>query len=498
MSIQPTVSDEIWQSHACLYNRSLDAAAVAAFLDESENGIVSGFFSMHHDRFGKRWSFADIFDYIIGQHQDRADARIPRLFPVARQSRPARLLFTQRVEIPDKGIEVVAHAWDPHDSRGLIAIAYPVRDCHQAMGEGAAAALLGALTWASAVAVPSGHDVEAASDSVVQPGIWLADARVARERHGVGVVTGHYGWGDLANLLRVELPWWSGSLRDRDAMLSWRPGDSRIEISPATVARDPGALQGLATLASSIVLRRIISKAARRIEYNLVGGYADNFGTDHYQEFVGLKHAAEAPRSSWGSPPPLLTAGESALLLHQRVDDRQVAQRAASSLGRLPVAHTVYTVDAVLAQHPLAQAWLSRLTPASRPNELGFELVAKDLSPNEESERLVHPLLPDCWIVRCGDATHITIGTAVPASGYIASAYVDACAAFFRDSTGTVWPLPMPFSSVTGSPDLVRTLGQLRVDAAADLDLDSDYVEPGPQLRADIANASLPVSFDFG
>ncbi len=62
---------------------------------------------------------------------------------------------------------------------------------------------------------------------------------------------------------------------------------------------------------------------------------------------------------------------------------------------------------------------------------------------------LTHLRWPDCWTLRQGDTTFLTVGTSVPARGRLVELYIADGAAFFRDSTGAVWPLPLRREPVT-------------------------------------------------
>ncbi|MDZ4232992.1 MAG: type II toxin-antitoxin system VapC family toxin, partial [Dietzia sp.] len=379
-----SIHDNEWHRNATWYTRDLTAEQVAHYLDESGDPLVADFFAAHHSEYDQRWSLADIYTHMASRHPDRAEYRIPRLFPLTTPTGPARLLHTQPAHVDALQAEFVVHAWNPRDDRGPIAIAYPVRDCPSAMTPEAAATLLGTLTWASAVAVLSGQDPTQQLSPDAQPGVWVADGAVPEHRSGVRVTTNHHPWGDLANLLRTALPWWPPSLRDRDAILAWTPESEPRQIRPATTEFEPDALHRLLTLTSSHTLRDIIAAAATNAEYSLARTYLTQHGytgdyTDDYPENAGLTKAATATRNLEAKG---LTDGEAALILHQPAPDHSTAWAAIAVLRGVPVAHNLYTVDAELAQHPLAQAWLAQLIPTAQPLELGFYLPAARMADN--------------------------------------------------------------------------------------------------------------------
>ena len=122
----------------------------------------------------------------------------------------------------------MVHAWDPPDGRGHIAVGYPVGDCpgrHHTTGgipPPRAAELGQRRRHPGRRGCTRGHP----GLRRMQPAVWVADGcktLVWGDVDGVrGVERGV--WGDIANLLRADLPWWPRGLRERDAMLVWRPG----------------------------------------------------------------------------------------------------------------------------------------------------------------------------------------------------------------------------------------------------------------------------------
>src|SRR5258708_1206998 len=54
-----------------------------------------------------------------------------------------------------------------------------------------------------------------------EPTIVAAERNPVYRRYPTSDGTAHYIWSDLANLPRVDIPWWSFLLRDLDAMLAW-------------------------------------------------------------------------------------------------------------------------------------------------------------------------------------------------------------------------------------------------------------------------------------
>ena len=133
------------------------------------------------------------------------------------------------------------HTWQPGDHGRPIAIAYPDRKNSMYINNVGAttAALLEQLSpQVEAVAVPDGG----ASRSLIIPGtpeneptIVVAERNPVYRRYPTSDGTAHYIWSDLANLLRVDIPWWSFLLERsrRDAGLAARqPRNTRHAVCP--------------------------------------------------------------------------------------------------------------------------------------------------------------------------------------------------------------------------------------------------------------------------
>ena len=95
-----SIHDNQWHRNATWYTRDLTAEQVAHYLDESGDPLVADFFAAHHSEYDQRWSLADIYTHMASRHPDRAEYRIPRLFPLTTPTGPARLLHTQPAHRP--------------------------------------------------------------------------------------------------------------------------------------------------------------------------------------------------------------------------------------------------------------------------------------------------------------------------------------------------------------------------------------------------------------
>lgn len=488
------VPEGAFKSESHWYERTLLAEHVSAILDGIDPSRVLSrdfFIAEVPNQFsGGRWTPADVYDFALTQ---KPGVAIPRLYPAPdHRGTPGRLLFTQAMEVDPGGQEVAVHVWDPVDDRGHIAIAYPVRDSRGAPPPDTACRLIALLPTATAVVIPD-NDPPATSHirGHRQPTVWVAEKRDAdAQRHT---------WGDVANLLRTPLPWWSFGLRERDAMLAWRPGDKPIAIKPATAQRDPQALHAVLTPDSSTTLRAAVDVMTREIQHDLCGPYQQHLDHDHYRGHHGLQHAATADMD-YRTPRPSRTAGQIALFLHQEVANPLAAIHAAQVAGGYPIAHAAYIITTAHQKQPIVKEWLDRLTPSRRRDELGFQLALQSLPPEIQlADQLTptgyftDPRNPDSWIVAQNHTVVVTCGTSVPAHGVLEKAYLDAGAAFFIDSHNVAWPMPYPpFPTDPDNHALAQTLTRLILDAGADVADPNSAVETNEELVKRIQTATLP------
>lgn len=474
------VQDDQWRSFSRWYDPYLSADRIARYLTESGESLAADFFTTQPDAAAQRWSLAEVYAFLAARGGDK---RIPRLFPLAAERGPARLLHTRHVEIPevgakldidkDRGADLVVHTWDPCDGRGAVAIGYPVRESPAAVTKEAADRLLG-MSGVSAVAVLTGFDapIRVGYDTR-QPGLWVADGRLTHEVDSVGISTERFGWGDLSNLLQTSLPYWPVGLRDRDAMLAWRPGDPPREVTVALSKCNPRAL-AKAVADPSPTVRDIIDRVTSHIESILI-----EICESHNERYAALPSLNVAAVPARPEPSSDITHGEAALLLHQRAHDQH--SPTTLLIETIPVKTVVTSVRYVDPTGPLAELWLARLEAASAPQELGFRLLDHALNGSPDPvELLAHPSLPDSWIARQTDTVVHTIGTSVPATGRMVHAYVTRTSAFFRDSSGAIWPIPAPSSSPVEDPSrtLARTLTILSIDAGADVNDETHAINP--------------------
>jgi hypothetical protein len=500
---------------------SLDAAALAALLGTSastvrQNLMVDANFPAPETRGANGrnlWTPAAVYPYVRAYYPRRRH-HIPRLWSPAPLN-PASFLGAQTVVLPAQEWgppeTYVVHRWRPSDEGGPIAVAYPINTSghYRSRGRDAVELFLELSGTVDAVVMPYGDasQVTLGNETVWQPAMLVVDtSTILTDEPRKQAV--EYGWYEVASLLQTDLPWWPAVLRDRDAMLSWQPGDQVQRVVPASGSYSPQPVQDLirATPAMSSTLRGIVTALADDIGSDLARSAVGEAKT--YPENPGLRHAAVADADP-ERPRLNRRLVEIALVLHHRLSDHRLADRALTAIGGHPAVTAVMTIDAELAAaEPMVARWCDGLRPVdtAQRDELGYRLL-DELRPAATAEPTTpvrqwctHRSDSNVWAVITEDGTvHTTVGSAVPASGRLISVHITADAAFFETSTDEVWPLPHRHLAGynagyegSGPQDLTRTLSLLRRDAAADVD-DAPVVEKDPRIWDIIRKQPLPL-----
>ncbi|BBN50882.1 hypothetical protein [Mycobacterium avium] len=442
------------------------------------------------DRGRLRFSGEQVFRYIV-EHRPKAATVVPRLFPRIADLGPARFLGAHRAGLPNVGYFAI-HTWQPADAGPLIAIAYPDRENRMTTSDAAkiAVEILKLLPLEiAALAVPNGEafpriigpgEIEDEPTIVVLDRISIEGDVAERNRpyrpHPAGRGTSYYRWADLANLLRVDIPWWSQLVRELDAMLTWQPGAAIAQIAPYAPEVDTGHITALATLKTAPDVRDALKKLANRVLSRLNGGASD----DDMRLTPGLIHAAISTIDP-AVPTPTLTADEAAVILHHRAHEHMArhALRVADHLAFRPLLTYVMKINRATATSA-ARQWISRLIDVdpTRRTELGFWYATRYLPSRVRPTRwLTDPDNPHTWIIQGDDANiYAGVGTNTPgAQGKLCGAEIDDEAAFFWDTAHHIWPLPDAGYDYYrtgyhgGGPQrLAETLTTLADDAAAD------------------------------
>jgi hypothetical protein len=444
----------IWSERTCWARTAwLDVEAVAEVTGLKPDTIYH-YVSRKDPKFpqpnaerGRNYFAADqVFSYVLA-HQPKRHDRIPRLYPRIPEPAPAQFLSATRVRLPDVGTFAV-HAWQPADGAPPIAIAYPDRkntmNIHTV--EKSAATLLDYLPpHIKMVAVPNGETSSCAGPnggSQNSPTILVVERNPVYRHDPVSHGASRYRWPELANLLRVDIPWWSALLNDLDAMLNWQPGTPPARITPYAPSLDTGHITALARPDDSAEVHQALGKLAHRILRLINGETAD----DRNRLTPGLIQAATSTIDTT-EPEPELTAAEAATILHHRTDEHTAshALRVVDSWAFVPLlTHTIRLVPTASA---MAREWTSRLTDvaADRRTELGFWFVNNSFGTSVRPVRwATDPAREHSWVIE-GDngIVYAGVGTSTPdARGTLIEAEIADDAAFFRDTTGHVWPLP--------------------------------------------------------
>lgn len=390
-----------------------------------------------------------VFRYVL-EHQRKRHDRIPRLYPRVPEPAPAQFVSATRVRLPEVG-NFAVHVWQPADGGPPIAIAYPDREntMHVHDVDKVAATLLDEKhlpPQISAVAVPNGETTTwngPDGRGETTPTVVVAERNPTYRVDPVSHGAARYRWPDLANLLRVDIPWWSSLLEDLDDMLNWKPGTPPAFITPYAPQLDTGHITALATMDDSAEVRQALARLAHRILRRLNGTTID----DGRSLTPGLVQAA-ASTIDVTEPEPQLSASESAAILHHRAHEHLAkhALRVADGWAFVPLLTHTIRINTATAS-PMAREWLARLTDvaADRRTELGFWFVNNYVATSVKPVRwLTDPDHEHSWIIQGdNDVVYAGVGTSTPgASGQLDAAEIGDDASFFRDTTRHVWPLP--------------------------------------------------------
>lgn len=438
------------------------------------------------------WSLDQAYQYVKNRRPKRA-AQIPRIYHDGNGLQPATWITAERhapYAAHGNPEPWIVHIWQPADDRGPVAVAYGDAG-NSARAAMWAPRLLALLESVAAVAVVS-EEMHPLPGSVTPRG-WQADLVVADRRPGAGpagVAVERYGWFDLANLLRVNLPWWPAGLRRLDDIQAWRPGAAPQSVRPSDAIYDPNILNQLLAEAAdadeAARCRPVVDIINARLEAAIYDAPAHP-DVPGGVERPGLFQAAY-PRDPNPTPPEPPTLGELYPLMNLRVPSEAARKRAVDLLSHRDEVRSMVGITVRISEKcgPLAQEWISRLEPCDDPQSIGA-MFARRTFPDEQRTRpcqwLYDPRADFGWIARSSDGEyHATVGTHMPATGRLTEFEVEAGwhAAFYRAS-GTVWPMPLGGSGYytcgyhgTGPDNLIAAVNYLHMAADATLPNSSD------------------------
>ncbi|WP_100514330.1 hypothetical protein [Mycobacteroides abscessus] len=527
---EPDMLDEVWLKRTNWGHASLDAGAVASILGIAEGTIrqyaakgVEGFPMPALREAGRNyWTPAQIFHLILTSRRQLIN-RVPRLYSERTAIAPAQFLFGERRHVlrstggsmGQQTVNFAVHYWQPADSRGPIAIAYP------GVGSGGsewkyAPALLNQMPNVSAVAVVTDEMSIARGQAGWQVAVGVVERgdpplkelgipSPVKNSDGTPLVA-EWGWFALANLLRVDLPWWASLLRDVDQMAAWFPGAPRQRIRPHTASLNETNLMGLVGQVPDAYQARV-GKLAAELHRHLEGDDLQVLPPE-VLESPGITAAAE-PLYRLTQMPDAPGLDALRWLLHCPVRDTAVADRAAQALESVPdIGRVIANTIAIDPAHhgPLAQEWICELEPITgeRATELGFAVARRGGEGPSQTilGHYIHPRTPHVWVVATADGGYLyTVGKQVPARGRLEEFELYYASGFFRDSQGQVWPLPVRghycgYNSGydgSGPEDLHTAVTVLRADAGADLHRSQASQDPDDLLWRHIRRHRPPL-----
>lgn len=515
-----TIELDYWVPLTQWYRPILDSGEVAWMLDLTED-TVRQYVSRGRDDFpapagrhgsSNLWTPDQIYRFIQTK-RSKLLPRVPRMYcPL--EIAPAAFLGAATYKLHNRGTnaDFVVHRWLPGDGRGAITVAYPL-----APSTGWTPfmeVLLTELEDVDTVAMVTTDVGLQPRNQGYQPAIGVmqrVDPLTAERlklpgQLGFGGVL-EYGWFDLANLLRRDVPWWAPHLRDSEDMEAWRPGRGVSALRPRSVHYCESTLRDLNLHCPTTDLSRLNDLTDRLnrvceqplIEHPLPTGISE--------PAPGITQAAETV-FRLPEEPDYPDLGEMLWLLNQPVDDLSKARKAAAQLpkgtGLSPIAAVVMRVAEPFGD--LAREWLTHCVPTDETDSsaLGFAILHNELLRGEKFETyLRHPAFRDhsCWIARTTTGVYyVSVGTQVPARGTLVEFAVEPTCGFFRDSTGQVWPLPAPLAGQYyttghaggGTKALLRTICALTVDAGRSTSMRWPDAPQPPKLWEHITRTTPP------
>lgn len=511
--------DAYWQQLAQWHHPTLGAEGFAKLLGVSSGSIRQqllrdGAFPQPLSP-GRRnlWSPAQAYEF-IDRHRPTRRMVIPRIYHRGDDLAPAAWIAVEQHVLPSaqgSSTTWIVHVWQPADERGLVALAYTDGGISQLDALKSAPQLLKVLDSASAVVVISEEWKPLPGN--VSPHRFQAEIVVAERRPGSndsgGVVIDTYGWFDLANLLRVNLPWWPIGLRRLKELQAWRPGAAPQSVRPRASFFDEDILGRLIAEAADPSEAAQHQSTVDAINIRIEAALYDPPSTPDVPgevERPGLFQAAYV-RNRGANPPPPPTLYELVSLMNLRVPSEAARQRAVELLTnreevRAVVGTTIRTSE---RDGPLAQEWISRLRRCDNPESLGASFAQRTFTA-EQGQRpqqwWYDPLSDFGWIVQTTDGEyHATVGTQMPARGFLDEFEIErAWTAGFYRASGTVWPLPLGGDGYytcgyngTGPDNLIAAVTQLYAAADSVLPRSSNTSSAPAALKELIRTSEAPL-----
>lgn len=525
MESAASVDTDYWIERTDWYKPRLDVKGLARILDLREDTArqyitrgAGGFpVPLVREHGGNLFSPDQAYQYILAE-RPQLRARVPRMWCPLTPMNPGIFLHGERVSIetrPDHVAEFGVHLWQPSDNRGPIAVAYPAPLPQPAWPY--AHKLLKKLPDVEAVAVVT-SEIQYMVTGKYQAALAVAQRSTASAEvlalpgqriHGSMDKNGwsaiEYGWADLANLLRQDIPWWSTHLRDIDDIVNWTPGREIHKVRPRGVIYTESALRRLIAHTPPADTTRLsdLTDRINRIIEDVIS--SSDLPTAVEEAEPGL---AQAARTQYRieEMPEQPTAEDMTWLLDRPISDQVTA---ADAIPSLQSAVALFPVVAGVLRfgkfdHPMAAEWLRDLIEPDKTDNtaLGFMYIRKHIRSEESVVKYWrHRHSKACWIIETdAEVFYATVGTSVPAAGHLTEFIADPDFGFFRDSCGTVWPLPASSDAYynsgyggTGPSELLSTVLALRRDAAADVSHSRDSPDKRSPLWRYIQKTPAPL-----
>lgn len=498
---------QIWAARSRWHHPYTDIERVAELFEVRADSIRRYLADPNHpfpqaaDRVGARklWALSPLYRY-IDTCRPQLRSRIPRLCPLTDSLGPATFMGSTSFTPERMGWAYALHAWQPADGRGLVAVAYPEYLSHAA-SKVEIEQVAERFPNLTAIAFVTGTSTNVAHpwSQERQPEIYVYDRGYTGPflRDDYGRASFGYGWFDLANLLRVDLPWFSSGLTDIEAIERWRPGAPVMRLTPGIGGKQfyaPNITEFGSSVLRTAEETALVNRVARHANQWIAqwNEYTED-GHDEQPNCPGLAQAAVAAIDDPG--PPLSTA-DVTTVLHMRGPNHEAAARAqragwvAELWNPVIVDCSSLTVDQL---GELGASWHARLKalPDAAGLELGFAL------PYGRIQRwrpppvfLQDPQEPDMWIIQANNEIQITQPAAMRhAVGRLQRVELNSSfmGGFFVDDAGVSWPLPArnrhKYGIGSDSPrasELASTLSKLITDAAAPV---AESGSPGSEVH---------------
>ena len=371
----------------------------------------------------------------------------------------------------------VVHVWESKASDHRIAVVYPLFDSHiliEGRYEDFADWLKTFLSECSHVAVITDETYPKHRPELPEKTVLLCSPARRGDPFSGAEKVRRIGTQELSSVLGFELPYWPNYLRDREAMLSWRPGHSPQSIEPTTSFYRRDTLLRLAEytypippsnerhLIPQFFCQNINRHIEHRFQSEMMAGVAEA------EQLHGCCIAAYPRVDIATSMEPIGPFQVREMLLNVTIPDEEYLTSLANVLFGDSNHRSWPFMNKALSRifyakcgvNSLADEWMDRLEPTNP--ETGSTLPGHLLrtaihSRNENSadqpdtcvssesiEWKKDPLLDYTWVAVCGDTAYGAVGDNLSgAYGHLVEVEMTSSdTIFMRTSSGRAYPFP--------------------------------------------------------